>query len=64
MGRDEFEQGPAAIDEANAALEAHVDTVQDAMFGSAEAGTTRWLAECDRLVRIRDLAEADLAAHL
>lgn len=64
MDRDEFERCRAGIDRATAALDAHLDTVRDSMFGSAETDTTRWLAEYDRLVRIRDLAEADLASGL
>ena len=64
MDRDEFEQYRTAIDAATAALSAHLDTVQDAMLGSGEGGSTTWLAEYDRLVRIRDEAEAALAAHL
>ncbi len=67
MDRDEFERCRATIEEATAALNVHLDSVQDSMFGS-ETGTggsiPQWLAEYDRLVRIRDRAEADLAARL
>lgn len=64
MDREEFERCRAVIDAANTALDAHLDTVQDSMFGSAAADTARSLGEFDRLVRIRDLAEADLASRL
>lgn len=76
MDRNEFDRCRGVIRAANAALNAHLDTV-DAMFesgtsrstqlappGSAGAGRTRWLTEYDRLIRLRDVAEADLAARL
>jgi hypothetical protein len=77
MDRDEFERCREAIRTATAALNAHLDTVDGSMFNSRigqstrveplerhGAGTLRWLAEYDRLVRIRDVAEADLATRL
>lgn len=77
MDRDEFERCREAIRAATAALNAHLDTVDGSMFHSGtgtttpvepperqDAGTLRWLAEYDRLVRIRDVAEADLAKRL
>lgn len=75
MIRDEFERCRKAIDEATAALDAHLDAVDASMFQSGRtpgsgpvesvaAGTLRWLAEYERLVRIRDKAEAELATHL
>jgi hypothetical protein len=74
MNRDEFERCRKAIDEATAALDAHLDTVVASMFQSgrshgpglesAAADTLRWLAEYELLVRIRDKAEAELATHL
>jgi hypothetical protein len=64
MDRNDFERYRTAIDVANAALNAHLDTVEDSMLGSGGGGSTEWLAEFDRLVRVRDEAEAALAAHL
>ncbi|MEO8228755.1 MAG: hypothetical protein ABI628_03215 [Chloroflexota bacterium] len=64
MDHEEFERCRAAIDAANTALDAHLDAVQESMFGSAAADTARSFSEFDRLVRMRDLAEADLASHL
>lgn len=75
MNRDEFERCRKAIDEATATLEAHLDAVDPSMFQSGRspgselvqsvaAGTLRWLSEYERLVRIRDKAEAELATRL
>ena len=76
MDRNEFNRCRDAIRAANAALNAHLDTV-DTMFesgtgrstqltppGSAGVGSARWLTEYDRLIRLRDVAEAALAARL
>ncbi len=75
MNRGEFERRRKAIDEATAALNAHLDTIDASMLQSGRspdlapvepphAGTLRWLAEYERLVRVRDKAEAELATYL
>ncbi len=77
MDRDEFNRLREAIEAATAALNAHLDTVQGSLLESgtgtsskpgpiesAVAATARWLTEYDRLIRLRDAAEADLAARL
>jgi hypothetical protein len=75
MNRDEFGRCRRAIDEATAALNAHLDAVDASIFDSRRSpgsspvesdppGPVRWLDEYERLVRIRDKAEAELARHL
>jgi hypothetical protein len=75
MNRDEFERCRRAIGEATAALNAHLDAIDASIFisrrspgsspvESAAPDRLPWLDEYERLVRIRDKAEAELARHL
>ena len=77
MDRNEFERCREAIRAATSALNAHLDTVDGSVFSSQTGSSTpveplerqgpdalRWLAEFNRLVRLRDVAEADLATRL